>query len=191
MRRIQPLASLLLLLLLLCHSSMATDETGFRFDSRLGVAIQKSGTTCLHIHNSGLAVGSPLTLVLLGTPQSIVKAEIVGPASDDCPTIDKSDNNLKHYRIRLFEKNLSPSTPAIAISGFSGPFKARGKYVRADIDGDGRPEFFRFCASSEGIHMTVWSGKPLRGKRRWHQYYYLGYDIEPNCSPEDTETARP
>jgi hypothetical protein len=29
----------------------------------------------------------------------------------------------------------------------------------------------------------------LRGKRRWHQYYYLGYDAEPNCTPAETRTS--
>ena len=180
-----------LLLLWSCYRSAATDKAGLRLASHLGVAVQKSDTACLYIHNAELAAGSPLTLVVLTPPQSIAKAEIVGPASENCPSIDKSDSNMKLYRIRLLERNPLPTTPAIAVSGFSGRFQTRGKYVTADIDGDGRPEFFRFCASSEGIHMTVWSGKLLRGKPRWHQYYYLGYDVEANCSPEDTETARP
>jgi len=180
-----------LLLLWSCYRSAATDKADLRLASHLGVAVQKSDTACLYIHNTELAAGSPLTLVVLAPPQSIAKAEIVGPASENCPSIDQGDSNLQLYRIRLLEKNSLLAAPAIAVSGFSGRFQTRGKYVTADIDRDGRPEFFRLCASSEGIHMTVWSGKLLRDKPRWHQYYYLGYDVEPDCTPLDTETARP
>jgi len=45
---------------------------------------------------------------------------------------------------------------------------------------------FRTCASAEGIHATAWSGVPLSSPRRWHAYYYLGYDVDPDCKPADT-----
>lgn len=150
--------------------------------------MQRSGTTCLYTHNGELATGNLLTLVLPSPPQSILRAEIVDPVSTNCPSIDTNDALLKAYEIHL-EGDLPASTPAIAVSGFAGRFQTKGKYVVADIDGDGRPELFRFCASSEGIHLTVWSGKLLRGKPRWHQYYYLGYDVEPNCTPAETGTS--
>ena len=47
------------------------------------------------------------------------------------------------------------------------------------------PWRFRSCASEEGIHATAWSGIPLSSPRRWHAYYYLGYDVEPDCVPAD------
>jgi hypothetical protein len=56
---------------------------------------------------------------------------------------------------------------------------------RTDIDNDGTPESYRTCASSEGLHLTVWAGEPLRSRRVWHHYYYLGYDLEPNCVEAD------
>ena len=39
----------------------------------------------------------------------------------------------------------------------------------------------RQCASSEGLHLTAWAGK----RRVWHEYYYLGYDVDPDCSEEE------
>jgi hypothetical protein len=57
--------------------------------------------------------------------------------------------------------------------------------MAVDVDNDGRQEFFRSCSSAEGIHFTVWSGKPLEGARRWHQYYYLGYDVAADCTQQD------
>ena len=40
----------------------------------------------------------------------------------------------------------------------------------------------RQCASSEGLHLTVWKG----AERVWHDYYALGYDVEPTCTDEET-----
>jgi hypothetical protein len=186
-RRIKLLLSFLFVLL---HDPCtATGKTAGTIASRLGVAVQKSGTACLYTHNPDLANGSPLILVLLSPPQSTTKAEVVRPAPPSCSGIDTSDADLKSYEIRSTGEAPLPATPSIAVSGFSGRFQSRGQYVTADINKDGQPEFFRFCASSDGLHLTVWSGKPLRGKRRWHQYYYLGYDVEPNCTPAETRTS--
>ncbi|MCI0689673.1 MAG: hypothetical protein L0Y54_20920 [Sporichthyaceae bacterium] len=44
---------------------------------------------------------------------------------------------------------------------------------------------FRACTSSEGLHLTAWSGTPLQSTRIWHRYYYLGYDVEPSCVEAD------
>jgi hypothetical protein len=71
------------------------------------------------------------------------------------------------------------------VFGSASRFVKRGDSVTADVDGDGTPESFRSCASSEGLHLTVWSGKPLEGKLRWHEYYYLGYDVEADCTAKD------
>jgi hypothetical protein len=177
------------LFVLLHDPSTATGKTSGTVASRLGVAAQKSGTSCLYIHNADLARGSPLTLVLLSPPQSTMKAEVVRPAPPNCSSIDTSDADLKSYEIRVTGETPLPATPSIAVSGFSGRFQTRGKDITADINKNGQPEFFRFCASSDGLHLTVWSGKPLRGKRKWHQYYYLGYDVEPNCTPPETRTS--
>jgi hypothetical protein len=42
---------------------------------------------------------------------------------------------------------------------------------------------FRQCAGSESLHLTAW----LRGRRVWHGYFYLGYDVEPDCRPEEID----
>jgi hypothetical protein len=180
---------LVLLLVLLQDPCTAAGKTTGAMASRLGVAVQKSGTICLYIRNADLAERSPLTLVLLSPPQSTSKAEVVRAAPPGCSSIDTSDAGLKAYEIRSTGEVPLPDTPSLAISGFSGRFEHRGKYVSADINQDGQPEFFRFCASSDGLHLTVWSGRALRGKRRWHQYYYLGYDVEPTCTPAETRTS--
>ena len=157
----------------------------FRFSSQIGVAVAKSGKVCLAIHRQSFLAGSRLTLVLLRPLQSTAEAEVLRPADSNCPKPDESDKSLHSYEIRMLKGSLDPSMPAIAVFGSSSPFVKHADSVTADIDGDGTPESFRSCAASEGLHLTVWSGKPLEGKRRWHQYYYLGYDVEADCTAKD------
>jgi hypothetical protein len=157
----------------------------FSFSSQVGVAVAKSGRVCLTIHRQNIVAGSKVALVLLRTPQSVSEAEVVRPADGTCPKIDEGDMSLHSYEIRMLKGSIEPSMPAIAIFGASKPFVRRGDSVTGDVDGDGTPEFFRSCASSEGVHLTVWSGKPVEGKRRWHQYYYLGYDVQADCTTKD------
>jgi hypothetical protein len=45
------------------------------------------------------------------------------------------------------------------------------------------------CTSSEGVHVSLWSGADAQRVRLWSAYYYLGYDTEPTCS--EAELAAP
>jgi hypothetical protein len=76
---------------------------------------------------------------------------------------------------------------AIAIARSEQSFVVKNGIASADLDGDGRAEYFRECTSSEGIHLTVWTGRLLNGQRRWHYYYYLGYDVEPSCKAKEAQ----
>lgn len=172
-------------LFLLLFLSPPTAKGVFSFSSQVGVAIAKSGKVCLAIHRQNIVAGSKVTLVLLRTPQSVSQAEVVRPADGTCPKIDVGDMSLHSYEIRMLKGSMDPSTLAIAVFGASKPFVRRGDSVTGDVDGDGTPEFFRSCTSSEGVHLTIWSGRPVAGKRRWHQYYYLGYDVQADCTTKD------
>lgn len=46
---------------------------------------------------------------------------------------------------------------------------------------------FSSCTSTEGIHVSLWSGSDLDRVRIWSAYVYLGYNTEPTCS--DSELA--
>jgi hypothetical protein len=188
LRRVTLLACLLLSL---CSARTAESKGRFDFSSHVGVAIQKSGTTCLYIRNAELATGSRLSLVQLSVPQKVKDAKVERPDVEGCHSIDAGDHNLRSYVIQVEGDEPPPNTPTIAVYGFEGAFQSNGGYISGDIDGDGRPEFFRFCTSSEGVHLTVWSKDALKGTRRWHQYYYLGYDVEPNCTPAESKASRP
>ncbi|MDQ6636008.1 MAG: hypothetical protein M3Z10_14745 [Gemmatimonadota bacterium] len=82
----------------------------------------------------------------------------------------------------------------IAIAIANGVQWVRGPdhLVRADLDGDGQLELVRSCASQEGLHLTLWTVTrprvaPDSGETpRWHSYFPLGYDVEPNCTARET-----
>lgn len=69
----------------------------------------------------------------------------------------------------------------IALVGGLSKYRETNSQIAADINNDGVSDYFTQCSSSEGIHFNVWSEKPWIGKLLWSSYYYLGYDIEPNC----------
>jgi hypothetical protein len=168
--------------------SAAIPRMGANLSAHFGVAVKKPSAVCLYIRDSKLAPGSPLTLVLPSPPQSTLKAEVVrAAAANDCPSIgDSGEAGLTSYEIKLLGEGSPPVAPAIAVYGYSGRFRTQGRYVVADVGRNGEHNFFRSCTSSEGVHLTVWSREPLRGTRIWHQYYYLGYDVEANCTPAES-----
>jgi hypothetical protein len=173
-----------------CRTPGEARRTSFSYSSDIGVAVVKSGKACLEIHNASVSPGSKVSLVGPTVPQSTSDAVVIGRADDACPTIDQGDTNLNRYEIRTAADSTLSSEPAIAILGPVGPFARVDKLMAADMDQDGRQEFFRSCTSAEGIHFTVWSGRPLEGARRWHQYYYLGYDVTPDCTQLDVESKQ-
>jgi hypothetical protein len=139
----------------------------YSFDRQLGVV----AAGCMTGGNASLALGSTVQLINPMRPQTHTSATLAPP-----------DETCKGFRLS------TPPDPApqIAIAGYAGAFASEGDLLAADLDGDGKKEYFRACTSSEGVHLTVWTGRPLTGVRRWHQYHYLGYDVDPDCRPEDT-----
>ena len=53
------------------------------------------------------------------------------------------------------------------------------------------PLRFRSCTSHEGLHITVWAGKPLTGKRIWHAYQHFLYDTDPTCREKEASDLYP
>ena len=69
--------------------------------------------------------------------------------------------------------------------GIAVVFDARGSLLPVsemiDLNNDGLPDSFSYCATSEGISFDAWSAIPYKSKNLWSGYYYLGYDIQSNC----------
>ena len=186
-RLLTRLLAVLLLLAPCGHGRAAV----FHYDSGLGVASERSGTICLTIANRNLPAGQSVSLVVLTPQQAVAQAEVLRVLPTGCMGEDAANANRAFYELRLVKGTLPSVAPAIAVVNPVQPLRQSGNSVVADLDGDHRLEYFRQCTSSEGVHLTVWAGKPLTGKRLWHEYFYLGYDVEPNCTDKDVADDLP
>lgn len=165
---------------------------GFSFDSQVGtVDANDERRLCLSILNPRLTNNTRVNIVLPHRPQRVATAIVEEKAMRSCSRDPFADPNASFYWLKLVRKQsiklTEPLPPAIGVIDSKKPVLVRHGIASGDLDGDGTREFFRICTSSEGNHLTVWSGKPLRGVRRWHTYYYLGYDVVSTCTKKDYE----
>jgi len=178
----------LCLLFTACRKRQA--DPSFDYATDVGVAVVIANRSCLEISNANLGVGQRLQFVTASTPQTTGELEITRRTQNPCTTKEQS-KSLNHYEFALVHGSLAKFVPAFALADFHGNLTMSSSGVTADLNRNGQPEFFRSCTSSEGVHLTIWTGKPLVGERRWHAYYYLGYDVDADCSAADTVPNRP
>lgn len=141
---------------------------------------------CLAIKNNEIKSDDKISIVVLGKHQKVVISTIVKKynSSIGCPQLldDRKSINISEGNSFYLIKPLSKQIDlGIVLVGKVNNIKEGRELVTVDINRDGKPDYFTECASSEGIHFSVWSEKPWKGKKLWTSYYYLGYDIEPNC----------
>jgi hypothetical protein len=160
----------------------------FDFTSQVAIAsLSPSEQLCLNAKNSNLAVGEALTLISLDNPQSLFRAKIIERLDWACSEWDVSGEDKNYYRLEVLNGKIDSTIPLVAILKSEAKFLVNQTGVEVDLNQDGVPETFRSCVSSEGLHLTIWSGNPLVGKRQWHIYYYLGYDMEGDCTRKEIQ----
>jgi hypothetical protein len=180
--KLKQLALMIIPLLLLdCSESRKEAARPGDYAARIGVAVQSHDRVCLSINNPHLQIKDPVTLIAPSDPQSIARAEIVNLG--DCG--GGKNGAPPGYLLRLVSGTVPDHLPLIALTGDPALRTGNGNVI-ADLNGNGKSDSFRSCASSEGVHLTVWEGRPLEGIRIWHQYHYLGQDLEANCEKKDT-----
>lgn len=107
-----------------------------------------------------------------------------GAAPADVRVMSHGEQPLTAVRLNWIPEVMAGGM-AIAIKG-NREVKRRGiRKLWIDLDGDGRAEMLGFCTSSEGVHITAWRQAGATPQRFWHAYHYVGYDLEPTCSPEE------
>jgi hypothetical protein len=172
------------LLSLIVTTSVTAAFAQRSLDSKLGMAMPSDGKPCLLTRSSSLKQGQRISIIQFdewnGPRQRILSGKVGKKDPTGCDDFG-GEHPMHPYGLSLKSNDV---VLGIAIVP-SIRLKRYGKLVRADLNGDGRWERFRICWSSEGAHLTVWSGIPLKSKRLWHAYYYAGYDTEPNCSKKD------
>src|SRR5215207_2895240 len=172
-------------MLLNSTSSSVSVRTRFTFESQVGVVERFEDRFCLAIRNANLAKGHRIQIIKLAKPQSVAEALILEKLSTSCSTNPETDEKDSFYSLKPHKGAVELNTVSIAIVDYEGDFVLKRAAVSADLNRDNRSEYFRKCTSNEGIHLTVWSGKPLVGKRRWHRYFYLPYEVVPTCKEKD------
>lgn len=180
---------------LACGHEPKTDEVnenisalGPNGEARMFVADQDSSGTrlCFEAPDLGLAPGTPVTVVHPAFPQFSTPGKLGRRTKAPCFPPPRASQDSMMYSVDAPGDTIGYRGVPIIILGKLATSATRGDTVSLVVE-PGRPGWqFRTCASEEGIHTTAWSGKPLSSPRRWHAYYYLGYDVEPDCTPADS-----
>ena len=161
---------------LLFAAAIMFDYTGAAASPRLAVAEVKADTTaCVTFHGDPLHVGDRV-LIFLFSPPRVVDGAIRRASPEACNP--KALLQGQAYRVALRYAITDSDELGIAVLDPT----ARTEYLDGEFvvftEGARSPLQFRQCASNEGLHLTAWRGN----RRTWHEYYYLGYDLEPTCS---------
>lgn len=157
-------------------------------NSKIGNIQSGEQSVCLKIQNSNLKVGDKIKIILMEIPQEVLEAEISEKSSckqKGFGTLDMAD--ITDYLLKSSDEKFLNRGFGIGIISSTEKVKIANGFASIDLNGDKKDEYFRVCTSMEGLHLTVWSGKPLIGKRIWHSYYGVGYDTVPSCKEKDYE----
>jgi hypothetical protein len=154
----------------------------------IGVAAAAGdGRICAAMSAPALAPGAALTLIQADGAQSLLYASVVR-AIPGCERLERALVPGPYYLAQLSGvKTADAAALWVALSG-----KLPTRRVASGISVRLSPVYphvqVRSCTSREGVHLTAWSGTPLSTQRLWHQYYYLGYDVEPSCDHRDSRS---
>lgn len=151
---------------------------------------------CLQTKNANLLKNTPVSIVIRldKKTQKILSAIVLKKLKESCLRDhaeggDDYQGKDYFYSLKLKKKHTNKKEMILGI-GVIQPTKAiqvRNNLASVDLNKDGRLEYFRSCTSNEGYNFTIWTGKPLQGKRIWLSYYYLDFGTEADCKKKDFE----
>jgi hypothetical protein len=161
---------------------------------------------CTEFGNRQLTVGDTITLLwpdTAGTVPSIVtvvsrvRTDSVcvyyGLAPDGLPSEEGDESYELVPAEPVDPARVHNVRPGIAVWGHVRWVRGPDHLLRADIDGDGKPEIARSCSTQEAVNLTIWTviEDPVTGKqrevRRWKAYRPLGFDDVPDCTERESE----
>jgi hypothetical protein len=150
---------------------------------RAGIMVASSGRYIVAMGGPALLAGETVTLVTVDVPQQVRRVVIVRRLSVS-DVMAHHDTPGPYYEVA--PEHGSNALPDFAVAVLGRPIIERvGTAVRLRVANQPSGVRARGCTSSEGLHLTLWAGEPLKGRRLWHTYYYLGYDVESTCQPAD------
>ena len=147
-------------------------------------SVSGNGDACISMPAPRLEPGSVVTLVAVNHQQSAVTA-VIEAAAASCARLEDALIPGPFYRLAKFSPAAESGTLWVVFRGKLGSRSPSSGEVTVRLNGANPDAQVRSCTSREGLHLTVWAGQPLKSRRLWHQYYYLGYDVEPSCTDGD------
>jgi hypothetical protein len=180
---------LFLSMLLLDHAAILNaavprshrDAIDFAGDIGL-VSSTKSGQFCLSIKNGNLKPGQELTLLWIPIADrrqmpEIQSTTVLKLLTNPCDPINSVEGDAAYL---VNAGKLDTDKIYTAVVGKRTNFRIIPGEGEVKIDSPAEVTI-RSCSSMEGLHFTGWTGGALKGKKVWHRYFYLGYDVEPTC----------
>jgi hypothetical protein len=152
----------------------------------LGIAALQGTDACVAFPGAELSTPQSVRIVVDGAPQRLVTGTVTSQIAQPCRALENALVSGPYYSLQLDPGNDLSLDIGIVLPARTWAVAMRGRGAVAT--GRGRKNVtFRSCTGNEGVHLTAWSGDPLKGRRIWHEYFYLGYDVEPSCEPRDYE----
>lgn len=167
---------LLPLVFLVCSYSCLASEIKF------GVVTSQNGVLCASFGDKPPAIGSSISIIETQSPQYFFKGSL-STAHESCEALEKANVAGPYFTVTSVKKIASPFI-GVAVVTKNVLAVVNNEVVLASPKSKEKMRF-RGCTSSEGLHLSSWLGEPLKGKQTWHQYFYLGYDVEPSCENSD------
>jgi hypothetical protein len=146
-----------------------------------------SGTfVCFAAKDTALLPGTRATIVFTGFPQHSAIGRVTRRGKLPCipgPPMPPMDS-MQYIAEMPRDTADRIGVPVVLLGRVAKPVQ-RGDTVTIEVEPGQPPIRFRVCASTEGLWTTAWAGAPLASTRRWHSYYYLGYDVDPTCDEKE------
>jgi hypothetical protein len=143
---------------------------------------QAGNSGCASLDAKAVTAGMPVNIVVLSKPQRLLQGTVRAEASTGCTRYFQASESAAFYEVGIAGGKFEPHEIGILVLPGATLTKIKGGDVIAQF-GQKQYRFFE-CASSEGIHIGV---RFANGKRQiaWHDYIYVGIDVEPTCSKSD------
>lgn len=145
---------------------------------KLGVALLSPDTVACATFLDPRKPGDLVYLFLLSPPR-VVDGWIQARLSESCNA--GANAEALSYVVRLRHPLSNTAEIGIALYDPSARVEYQaGEFIVSTV-GATAPLQFRQCTSAEGVHLTAWR----ENRRTWHQYWYLGTDVEPTCTESE------
>ena len=166
-------------------AAVVTIQTGIAA-APIGVAASSpNAPICVAMSGPVLSNGSVVTLIQPERPQSLLIATI-SRAVKSSEGLARADVAGPYYVAEPASAMLPETvTVWIVFRGRVATRRIASGAIAVQLEKSQRSAQARWCTSHEGLHLTVWAGEPPKSQRLWHEYFYLGYDVEPTCDALD------